>query len=394
MRKVRKYKKIFTQGYKLLKYIYYLIYSYIFKEKISIYKNVWLISERGVDARDNGYFFYKYLVKNHPDIDVRYIISRDSPDFNKIKKLGKYIIYGSPEHYKAFINSKLLISSHMMGFSPDMGLFMRLQRYNLLKLKGKLIWLQHGVTKDRLPYLDYKKNNLSLFITASPIERDFIIKEFKYNKNIVKYTGFSRFDDLKKVKSNRILFMPTHRIYIHNMSDKEFMKINYYRHINSLINNKELIELLDYNNLTFILYVHFELQKYSHLFKSISKRIIVAYIDEYDVQELLINSCLLITDYSSVFFDYVYMEKPVIYYQFDYDEYRLGHYKEGYFNYIKDGFGPVVKMEDDVIKNIKLNVDNNFIIDNKTKKKIDKYLPIRDKNNCKRIYEEIKKLEE
>ena len=26
----------------------------------------WVISERGRDARDNGYHFYKYLKKNHP----------------------------------------------------------------------------------------------------------------------------------------------------------------------------------------------------------------------------------------------------------------------------------------------------------------------------------------
>lgn len=389
MRRIRKIKKIFIQGIKLLKYIYYLIYCKIFKNKVNVYKNIWIISERGTDARDNGYFLYKYIIENHKNIDVRYIISKDSPDLYKIKRLGKYIIYGSKEHYIAFITSNTLISAHFMGFSPDMGLFLRLQNYKLLSLNGKIFWLQHGVIKDYLPYLNVKNNHLSLFVTSTKQEQQFIIEQYKFSKDVVKCTGLARFDNLKRVKSNNILFMPTHRIYLHNMNDKEFMKTNYYKNINSLINNKNLIKLLDNNNLNFILYVHYEFQKYSHLFSTSSNKIIISNINKDDVQDLLINSCLLITDYSSIFFDFAYMEKPIIYYQFDYKEFRKGHYKEGYFSYKKDGFGPVVYKNDDVIKEIELNINNKFEIDNNLKKKINEYFPNRDKNNCKRIYNEI-----
>ena len=392
MRRIRKYKKIFTQGIKLIKYIYYLIYSKIFKNKVSIYKNIWLISERGIDARDNGYFFYKYMVNNHKEIDIRYIISIDSPDFNKIRKLGKYIVYGSKEHYIAFITSKMLISAHLMGFSPDMGLFMRLQKYHLLKLNGKLVMLQHGITKDYLTFWKPNIINLSLLISGAKPEYDYFISKYGFNKDVVKLTGFSRFDNLEKIKSNNILFMPTHRIYLHNMNDKEFIETIYYKNINSLLNNKYLNKLLNDNNLNLLFYVHYEFQKYSHLFNTGSNRIKILNICECDIQNLLINSCLLITDYSSVFFDYAYMEKPVIYYQFDYDDFRNGHYEEGYFSYSKDGFGKVLDNELDLLKEIKLNINNNFNLDKKYINKINKYFLVRDKNNNKRIYEEIMKI--
>lgn len=152
MRWIRKYKKIFTQGIKMLKYIYYFIYCKLFKNMVREFNACWLISERGTDARDNGYFFYKYLTENHKELDVRYIISKDSPDFDKIKKLGKYILYGSREHYIAFITSPVLISAHLMGFSPDMGLFCRLRRNGLLRLHGKSIMLKHGIIKDYLSF--------------------------------------------------------------------------------------------------------------------------------------------------------------------------------------------------------------------------------------------------
>ena len=54
--------------------------------------------------------------------------------------------------------------------------------------------------------------------------------------------------------------------------------------------------------------------------------------DKCNYQELILESSLLITDYSSIFFDFGYLKKPIIYTQFDYHEYRLEHFSEGYFN--------------------------------------------------------------
>ena len=273
-----------------------------------------------------------------------------------------------------------------------MGLFLRLQRYRLLKINGKLVMLQHGITKDYLSFWKPNIINLSLLIAGAKPEYEYFISKYGFNKDTVKYTGFARFDNLEKKESNNILFMPTHRIYLHNMSDKEFIKTDYFSKLNSLINNKKLIKLLNDNNLNFIFYIHFEFQKYIHLFNTNCNKIKIASINKYDVQDLLINSCLLITDYSSVFFDYAYMEKPVIYYQFDYKDFRKGHYEEGYFSYKNDGFGPIVSEEENIIKNIKLNINNRFKLEQKYIKKILIYFPIKDKNNCQRIYEEIKKL--
>ena len=64
---------------------------------------------------------------------------------------------------------------------------------------------------------------------------------------------------------------------------------------------------------------------------------------------MLKESSMLITDYSSVFFDVAYMHKPIIYYQFDRDAFRQGHYQEGYFSY-DDGFGPVAFDTESLLK--------------------------------------------
>ena len=56
-------------------------------------------------------------------------------------------------------------------------------------------------------------------------------------------------------------------------------------------------------------------------------------------QKTLLKASLLVTDYSSIFFDFAYLRKPVIYAHFDYEEYRMNYYPKGYFNYEKDRFG-------------------------------------------------------
>ena len=69
----------------------------------------------------------------------------------------------------------------------------------------------------------------------------------------------------------------------------------------------------------------------------IPNEIRVSYDESY--QELFNNSSVLVTDYSSVFFDFAYLKKPVIYYH-PIDDY---HYENSYFDYETMGFGDVVK---------------------------------------------------
>ena len=392
MRRIRKYKKIFTQGWILLKYLYYKIYCIFNKDSLEEYKNCWLVSEHGNDARDNGYFFFEYVRENHPEIDIRYVITLDSPDFHKIENIGKYIIYGSKEHFLAFINSQLLISTHLSGCSPDVGLFFRLQRYGLLRYKGKNICLQHGIIHTNLQFFNQKNTNLSLLITSVQPEYNYLIKNNGFNSYVVKLTGLARYDNLKSKNSNQILFMPTFRKYMHYMNNSEFMKSDYYKHINSLINNIALINYLEANNLNLVFYIHSEFQKYLNLFTSNSKNIIIANMKDYEVQDLLINSKLLITDYSSVFFDFAYMKKPIIYYQFDYDTFQKRHYGKGYFSYTNDGFGPVCRREEEVVKSIKFYIKKGYKIEEKYRTRVSKFFIFNDNKNCERIFNEIIKL--
>ena len=61
-----------------------------------------------------------------------------------------------------------------------------------------------------------------------------------------------------------------------------------------------------------------------------------------DYNDVFAHSSMMITDYSSVLFDFAYLRKPVVYTHFDKEDFFAGQiYDEGYFSYENDGFGPV-----------------------------------------------------
>jgi len=104
--------------------------------------------------------------------------------------------------------------------------------------------------------------------------------------------------------------------------------------------------MLEQYGYTLVFYPHIEMQKHLAQFHTDSARVYLADSTTHDVQQLLLDCALLITDYSSVFFDVAYLEKPELYYQFDETEFRQYHYKQGYFDYRRDGFGPVCTTEE------------------------------------------------
>ena len=108
------------------------------------------------------------------------------------------------------------------------------------------------------------------------------------------------------------------------------------------------------------------------------------------MQELLIQAQILITDYSSVFFDFAYMNKPLIYFQFDYEEFSNTHFKKGYFDYETDSFGPVFDNKEQVVKHIIELITNDCSNPKEYQVRRKAFFSRFDGLNCHRNYEYIK----
>ena len=78
-------------------------------------RDFWLVCEEEKEARDNGYWFFKWVKENHPEQKIAYAINKKSPDYEKIKGIGKIIKYGSICHWFWYIVADKNISSQKGG---------------------------------------------------------------------------------------------------------------------------------------------------------------------------------------------------------------------------------------------------------------------------------------
>ena len=367
-------------------------------------KDVWLLSERPSEAKDNGYRFFQYVRAEHPEINAYYVIDKShEEDYNRVKPLGNVIQHGSWKHKTLFMLSEKLITAHK-GFIEPWN-YRNFKRYfQRFTKEKKYIFLQHGIIGNGVMDFLGKRNpnnHFNLFICGAKPEFDYINNNFGYLPGEVAYTGLARFDYLKNQPKNQILIMPTWRSgivqpsWIKNkvVEDEDFLSSEYFQRFQSIINNKKLMDLLEKHDFKLIFYPHYEVQQYLKYFKSSSNRVVLADKDSNDVQTLLMESKLLITDYSSVHFDFAYMNKPLVYYQFDREIFFKKHYKKGYFSFEDHGFGPVLESEEDLINFLKSALENNLSMDPEYRSRTDDFFVLKDDRNCERIYNEIMKLD-
>lgn len=122
----------------------------------------------------------------------------------------------------------------------------------------------------------------------------------------------------------------------------------------------------------------FEFDKYTNFIYDVSK------VD--DINELYIISDILITDYSSVFFDYANLKKPIVFYMYDLEAYRDDI--RGFYFDISELPGPIVRTEDELIDKIEF-LTKNFKYDEKYKKFNETYNYLDDGNASKRVIKEF-----
>lgn len=374
----------------LLAYFASFVVKLFSKEK----RNIWIIAERGDDARDNGFYFYEYMRKNHPEQPLYYVIKSTSADAEKVERLGKRIETNSFRHFLYYALSKVRISSSMWGGDlPHSDYFFKIRKH--MSRKRKFVFLKHGIIKDYLPQHCATSGNPDIYICGAKPEYEYVKANFGHSEDVVKYTGLARFDNLHGVKTkNQILVMPTFRLWLQKKSAEEVAESEYVAAWNRLLNDAKIAQLLEEAGLELIFYPHYVMQKHINSFHTDCEHIHIAKFKDYDVQTLLLESKLLITDFSSVFFDFGYMEKPVIYYQFDREKYIHGHYDftKGYFSYDENGFGDVALQHEELISSMGKVFKNRFATEEKYQNRIEKFFELKDNRNCERIYHEIKGL--
>ncbi|WP_242159535.1 glycosyltransferase [Bacillus cereus group sp. BfR-BA-01431] len=360
---------------------YKLFGSYFRKKKI------WLIGERPDTAQDNSYHLFTYIRKEHPEIPIFYIIDKQCNDYQNIKELSNIIQFGGFKHTFYLLVCNKTINSYSETANMYTDAYKHILKYYPEWQQNKKIFIQHGVIGvSRVNHvLNKNRMGYSLFVVSSQFEKEHIVKEFGYKEDEVIVTGLARWDALQdESKGNEILLMPTWRSWI--KTKEQLMESKYWQTYMSFLQSKQLHQILEEQDLTLTFFPHYQTQKFGAEMPVSHERIKIVKQGEETVQSLLKRHRLLITDYSTVSFDFAYMNKPVIFYQFDYDEFYSRHYNEGPIDHKEDLFGERVEKEEDIHSLL-----SNFevLLNNSNLGKVDKYIIKLKNSHCQTLFEKI-----
>jgi hypothetical protein len=357
-------------------------------------KHLWLLCEYAMEAQDNAFALFRHLRARHPEIDAVYAIHRRSPAYETVAAIGPVVPFGSLRHWIYYLAAEVNISSQKGG-KPNAPVCYLLEVV-LGWLKNRRVFLQHGVTMNDLPFLHAENARLSLFCCAAKPEYEFIRDTFGYPDGVVRYTGFCRFDDLLGAEPDPslVLILPTWRMWLERAcrTDAAFSESVYYRSWNAFLSDPALDALLKRTGKRAIFCVHRNMSRFETCFKAASDRIEIKRWNEVSVPELLKKAAVLVTDYSSVHMDFAFMKKPVVCFQFDHEAFREGHLPSGYFDFERDGFGPIAETVPDAIGALSGVIENDCRMAAEYGERVDRFFTLRDDQSSERTTEAIREM--
>ena len=349
-------------------------------------RDIWILMDRPNQSGDNGEHLYHYVANQNDGIEKYFIIDKGTDDYKRLKKQYGYKIlsFGSMKHKLLYFYANKVISSHpdyqFLNPFDEKG-----QEYYSGLITSDIYFLQHGIPKYAMQdWLRKFDHNLSLIVAVSELDYNSYLEYYNFEEDVIQILGYPRYDNLTNENMQRkIVILFSWRNFI--KTDKILLSSEYYQRLNSLINNKKLINYANDKGYEIVFKMHPRIAEYLNLFDK-NENIIFDDVTKY--HDIICDCALMITDYSSVAFDFAYLKKPVIYYQYG-DDYHFD-VETNYFDEEKSGFGEIIKDEDKLVEKVIEYIDNDCTMEDKFRDNVDAFFKYHDKNNSKRCYEWIK----
>jgi Putative glycosyl/glycerophosphate transferases involved in teichoic acid biosynthesis TagF/TagB/EpsJ/RodC len=366
------------------------------------FDSCWVLMDRDDAADDNAEHLYRYLLRNGKADKAFFVLREESADWNRLKVEGfKLIPYGSRDHVAAVVNASVVISSH----AADFVLWPAPKPWIADLVSYRFVFLQHGVIKHDVSHA-LGRRPMRLFITSAHGEFNSIANvssNYLFSQREVRLTGLPRHDALltKSRSEDLILIMPTWRKYLSVPNTAVsampapvdgFVESPFARAWLGLLHDRRLKDVAHRHGKQIVFAPHPNLIPYLVQIEVPDWVKVVQPHEKTSYQDLFCQSAVLVTDYSSVAMEVAYIEKPVVYYQFDRKEFFASEhgYRPGYFDYHQHGFGPVAETEDQVLDAIQQALEGRE--DPIYAQRRESFFAFRDGRCCERVYNEILKI--
>lgn len=404
---------------KVSRFLFYWIFALIPKKK-----NLWVFSGfKKTSYMDNTQYLYEYIVKNHPEINAVWLTLNDKVYNQLIKENMPCYKMNSFKGLWVMVRAKLAISDHfkMSDYTPRYGFNARTKFVNLwhgvgpksMKPVGNKI-SNSSVPGTRLsediiindndkiltkvikpikyffiaPFRELFEEYYGIVCPGQPF-RDIVANPWKvpldaqlacgYPRNIITYENIN-----KKPERYKILYAPTYRW--EPMTELSMVK----DFIKNIAKINEVLEKID-ATFAFRLHPHTWRNYASRINRAISAYPRFEVSSEKDIYASLHKYSQIITDYSSIGYDFLITQRPVIYFAFDMETYEKTD-TEFSFPYKENCAGDITKTWEESIRSIEQNYYNPERHKELRKEILEKFFPsdYNDINNSKRLVEILK----
>jgi CDP-glycerol glycerophosphotransferase (TagB/SpsB family) len=321
----------------------------------------------------NAYLLFKHYIKKN-ETNAVYVISNSSELYKSLLKKNKtknlIPVYDKSGFYNIIypylLNSKIIVNSYLYTDIQKI-----VNHVNYLKY----LFITHAIgyfkTKIISPQFASLKESKRNIIISSPFEYEFYKYKLKYRDEYMHKAGLPRYDRFNFIQRNKsenkcILISFTYRKYSNTIYNKSLYKKN----LEILLNNTSLMSFLKNRNIDLIYIQHhydfFRKRPFNpNNFQS------VKYRNQSFLSHYIEQCSLFITDFSTISFDFMFLNKPVLFYLIDFND-KLHFEEKEYMKYDKNKdlyFENAFSEQGPLIEKIKDYVVHDFKLKNRLKKK-------------------------
>ena len=362
-------------------------------------RRIWIYYDKSYKAGDNGEYAIKYAATQDDGIEKVYFIEKDSKDGERLIKEGyKVVEPGSDEGAFYALFAEVIFMTHIppflkLGLNNDMLVYFR----DLLS--PKIIRMYHGYPITRSSSYTQMGSNAAAVVIASNYERELYTNEdncFKDEQIIP--SGNPRYDDLIDESKNQILIAPTWRPALVGKTalngkteyNPKFKESSFYQLYNKVLTDEKLLSAARRKGYKIKLFFHPKFEAQTVDFETTDVVEALSPTEDMDYVTIMKQSNLMVTDFSSVQYDFAYMRKPVIYYH----DPLLPYWRITNFDYENIGFGEICKSADELVDVLCGYIENDCKIKEEYKCRYESFFVQSDRQSGKRLYEAVRKLTE
>jgi len=353
-------------------------------------------SFQGKSASDSPYALYLELTKLLPNANFIWVFSDNKhEDFQKLQNISntRCVVRATKSYFQAYASSQYWIINCRLPYrlipSQSQTVIQCWHGTPLKKLGLDIKVENHPTSSLKAMHFAYlwESKRCDYFLSPSPYASKCFKSSFGVSDTQIVELGYPRNDDLSRYKKDiiyqnnikkklgieqnkkLILYAPTFR-------DDDF-SAGKHRAINQL-DNTQFKEKFD-DDVQFLFRGHYfsEVQQHQDSF--------FLNVSNYPrINDLLLIADAIITDYSSLFFDYLVLERPIFFYMYDKGKY-LNDIRGTYLDVDKSMPGPIAQTQQELL-NLLLNTEKNDI---DLKHFNDDYNPYEDGQSSVRVIKKI-----